>query len=91
LLLMDSELPHPKNSTVCEILRRSNGAVPVILFAAWPGQDQQASRCGIDAVIEKPLDLRLLLELMGELLTEPESVRADRRYKQALLEVSRAA
>ena len=69
LILVDLEMLPPAGWSALRDLRRDSGAVPVIGMTAWPNQYDVAVRWGIDALMEKPLDLGMLLQTMQELLS----------------------
>jgi hypothetical protein len=52
--------------------------LPVIVITAYPHQFSRAAGIGIDALMEKPLDLPLLLQPIRGFLAEPEPVRVAR-------------
>jgi two-component system response regulator MprA len=52
--------------------------VPVVFITGRSNQRAQAEAAGADALMEKPLDVPLLLETIRELVTEPMESRAQR-------------
>ena len=52
--------------------------LPVVIITGRSNQRAQAEAAGADALMEKPLDVPLLLETIRELLTEPMENRARR-------------
>jgi len=78
LILLDLKMPGQGGWEAFEQISRMAGLVPVIVITAWPGQYEQAVRLGIDALMEKPLDLPLLLQSIETLLCEPEQERTRR-------------
>lgn len=78
LVLLDLRSPDHHGWEAFEQISRFNSLVPLIAITAWPNQYGNAVERGIDALMEKPLDLQLLLQTIGELLAEPESVRTQR-------------
>lgn len=52
--------------------------VPIIIITARPNQYEQALRAGADALMEKPLDLPVLLSTIHQLLAESEQQRLAR-------------
>lgn len=91
LVLLDLNLSDPDGLEAFDQIRRAEPSLPVIATTAWSNQHELASQRGTDALIEKPLDLPLLLDLINRLLAEPEPVRAERRFKGGQLEPVRAA
>ena len=69
LLLLDLEMLPPGGWSVLRDIRLDTGAVPIIGMTAWPNQYDVAVRWGIDALMEKPLDLGVLLQTIQELVT----------------------
>ncbi len=64
-----------------EALRRVRGAapsIPFIVITAWSNQHDRAAREGIDALMEKPLDLPELLLQIADLLSKSDSERLER-------------
>jgi DNA-binding response OmpR family regulator len=88
LILLDLEMLPPGGWTVLREIRRDSGTVPVIGMTAWPNQYDLAVRWGIDAVMEKPLDLGFLLQTIQELLA-PKPERAAKRPAQQSLPLLR--
>jgi DNA-binding NtrC family response regulator len=70
-------------------MNQTHPMVPVIVITARPQQYQHAAKLGIDALMEKPLDLPLLLATIADLLAEPELERmqrlTDRSFKTTYL------
>jgi len=78
LILLDLKSPLEESWQKSEQVSRSNPLLPVIVMTAWPNQYEQAVRRGIDALMEKPLDLPLLLETIHDLLAESGADRTRR-------------
>ena len=57
-------------------IRRLDPLVPVIGITAWSNQYADAMRKGIDALMEKPLDLKTLLETIEQLTSTSEQNRS---------------
>ncbi len=69
LILLDVELPdQPWPQTVTR-LRLQDPVIPIILLTDWPKPYEQAVQRGVDALIEKPIDLPLLLNRIRECLS----------------------
>ena len=78
LVLLDLKMPDQDGWRAFEEVNQQNCQVPVIVITAWPNQNEAAARRGIDALMEKPLDLPLLLQTIGNLLEEPRQKRTER-------------
>ncbi len=52
------------------------GGMPVIGITGWPDQFREAVRWGVDALMEKPLDLDLLLATIQQLLARSKPLTA---------------
>ncbi|HKQ39649.1 MAG TPA: hypothetical protein VJ063_16350, partial [Verrucomicrobiae bacterium] len=61
-----------------EVMARLAPSVPVIVITARPYQAQRAAEVGIDMLLEKPLEIPVLLETIRKLLTTPEDSRLAR-------------
>jgi phosphoserine phosphatase RsbU/P len=78
LILLDVKMPEQGGWEAFEQISEAADLIPVIVITAWPDQYKQAVRRGIDALMEKPLDLPLLLQTIESLLREPEPERVRR-------------
>ncbi len=79
LVLLDINLIGQSGWDVFADLASAHPDVPIIVITARPGQQGQATRLRADALMEKPLNLQLLLDTIGKLLAEPTGQRARRR------------
>ncbi|WP_333863528.1 response regulator transcription factor [Chitinophaga sp.] len=63
LVILDLNLPHNNGYEICELIRRRNMKVPVIMLTALGGMDDkmQAFELGADDYLVKPFDFRELL------------------------------
>jgi len=91
LVVLDLKTPDSESWEAFEQIRRMRPITPVIATTSWSNQEEQAVERGIDALMEKPLDLPLLLNLINQLLTEPEAVRTERRQRRVPMEARVAA
>jgi two-component system response regulator MprA len=64
--------------TTLERLVGINPLLPLVIITGRSNQGAQAESVGADALMEKPLDVPLLLQTIRELLTEPMESRARR-------------
>jgi CheY-like chemotaxis protein len=89
LVLLDLKMPDHDGWESFKQISEANPLVPVIVITAWPNQYDEAVQRGIDALMEKPLDIALLLQTIQDLLAESEQDRArrltDRNFTTTLL------
>ena len=78
LVLLDLNLPDRSGWVAFESFTLLRRIVPVIVITARPNQYEIANAAGAAALMEKPLDLPLLLETMAEVLAEPAGKRLAR-------------
>lgn len=76
--LLDLCMPVKGGWDTFEQLTAINPLLPIIVITARPGQFPMAAAAGVAALMEKPLDLPLLLETMRKLLAEPPETRLAR-------------
>ena len=79
LVLLDLNMPDKDGWEAWHLIRTLNTLVPVIVITARPNQYAEAIRWGVDALMEKPLDLPLLLHSIHRLLAESDEARLERR------------
>jgi DNA-binding response OmpR family regulator len=70
LVLLDLNMPHRDGWTAFRQLDRVRPLLPVIVITARPNQYEEAVRLGVDAFMEKPLNLPMLLQAIKRLVTE---------------------
>jgi DNA-binding response OmpR family regulator len=70
LVLLDLNLPVKDGWSTLERIFAINPIVPIVLITARPNQFSRASLARVDAIMEKPLDFKLLLETVAELLAQ---------------------
>lgn len=78
LLLLDLNLPGGNGWSTLGWLAKVNPLLPVIIITGRANQRELAEKSGADALMEKPLDVPLLLRTIRELLDEPIERRAER-------------
>jgi len=78
LILLDIKMPDRNGWEAFELIDRIHPFVPVIIITARPNQHEYATQAGIDALMEKPLDLALLLITIRDLLDESDRDRVQR-------------
>ena len=57
---------------VFKLINTMQPLLPVIIITARPHQYDRAADLGVDAIMEKPLDLPYLLKTIAEFLAESE-------------------
>ena len=78
LVLLDLNMPVKGGWDTFEQLTAINPLLPIIIITARPGQYALAAAAGVAALMEKPLEIPLLLETMRKLLAEPPEARLAR-------------
>ena len=79
LILLDLNMPKMDGWSAFAKLDRVQPLVPVIVITARPNQYQEAVRLGVDAFMEKPLNIPILLRAIKHLTSEDEK-RHVRRF-----------
>jgi len=72
LILLDLNMPRQNGWSAFEAMESVRPLVPCIVITAKPHQRDCAQGHGIDALMEKPLDIPQLLDLMRQLLEESQ-------------------
>lgn len=72
LILLDLNMPDTDGWTAFDVIARLAPDMPVIVITARPGQTRRAAEAGIDMLLEKPLDIPMLLQTIRALLASPE-------------------
>src|SRR5688572_3444646 len=89
LVLLDLNMPEKDGWEAWRLMNTLHPFVPVIVITARPNQYDQAQKLRIDALMEKPLDLPLLLRTIKDLLLEADEDRirrvTDQDFRTALL------
>lgn len=70
LVLLDLGLPDIDGWEVFEAMQKAHPAVPVILITAKSHQYRRASGLRVNAIMEKPLDIPVLLEAIRNFIAE---------------------
>jgi DNA-binding response OmpR family regulator len=78
LLLLDLNLPNKSGWDIYERVNSNNPLLPIIIITGRAKQSELAVAAGVGALMEKPLDLALLLKTIAELLLEPAEKRLKR-------------
>jgi two-component system capsular synthesis sensor histidine kinase RcsC len=72
LAILDLNVEQQDGWKAYEEIRRLDPLVPVIGITAWSNQYADAMRRGVDALMEKPLDIKALLEMIEHLTPDSE-------------------
>lgn len=67
LVLLDLNIPYKNGWEVLQRLHATRPALPIIIITARPHQQAQAVTAGASTLMEKPLDLPVLLETIATL------------------------
>lgn len=78
IVLLDLRMPGLNGWETLAQLTWSRPLLPVIIITALPDQQAAAEAAGVGALLEKPLDMPVLLETMRRLLAEPIEARLAR-------------
>src|SRR5208283_4838045 len=78
LVLLDLNMPDLDGWEAIDLITRTHPFVSVIVITARPKQYEQAAEMAVDALMEKPLNLPLLLAAIAGLVAESESERVNR-------------
>src|SRR4029077_17528715 len=73
LVLLDLNMPHWDGWTAFGQLDRVTPLLPVIVITARPHQYEKAVRLGVDAFMEKPLNIPILVRAIRRLTSEDEN------------------
>src|SRR5579859_2304002 len=79
MLVLDIGLPVKDGWATLRWLAQVNPLCPVILITGRWKQAELAEAAGVDVLMEKPLNVPLLLQHIRELLQEPPEVRGGKR------------
>jgi len=81
LLILDLNMPVKNGWDTLEWLVKIDPVLPVVIITGRSNERALAETAGADALMEKPLDVPLLLQTIRELMDEPmESVRAKAKH-----------
>jgi len=78
LLLLDLNLPNKSGWDIFERVTSNNPLLPIIIITGRAKQSEVAVAAGVGALMQKPLDVPLLLKTISELLLEPAEKRLKR-------------
>jgi len=83
LILLDLSMPEMGGWDAFERLTAMAPSVPVVVITARPDQQPLAAVAGVDALMEKPLNIPRLLETIESLLAERPAARRTRLAAQS--------
>jgi DNA-binding response OmpR family regulator len=78
IVLLDLNMPVKGGWDTLKRLTTINPLLPIIVITARPDAYPVAMAMGVPVLMQKPLDIPLLLEAMRELLAEPAAARLSR-------------
>ncbi len=78
IVLLDLNMPERDGWSAFRFMEVIRPLLPVIIITARSNQYAQAEALGVDALMEKPLNLPVLLEAVKKLLAETEAERTRR-------------
>ena len=78
LVLLDLNMPVKNGWDTFEQLTREHPLIPIIIATARPNQLFSSVNAGAGALLEKPMDIPMLLASMEKLLREPAEERLAR-------------
>jgi CheY-like chemotaxis protein len=78
LVLLDLNMPHWDGWRAFQQLDRMSPSLPVIVITARPNQFQNAVRLKVDAFMEKPLNIPVLLDAIKQIISESKERHARR-------------
>lgn len=75
LLLVDLNMPLKNGWATLDRLLEVNPSLPVLIVTGQPNQYEMAEATGVSALVDKPIDVEALLQLIQKLLTGPVESR----------------
>src|SRR5580765_1614066 len=85
LVLLDLNMPHWDGWAAFSKLDRVTPLLPVIVITARPNQYQKAVQLGVDAFMEKPLNIPILVRAIKRLTSEDENRHVRRITNRAFV------
>jgi len=71
LLLLDLNMPLKNGWATLDRLREIDPSLPVLIVTGQPNQFELAEAAGVSALVQKPIDVPALLQLIKKLLAAP--------------------
>lgn len=84
LILLDLNMPNGNGWRTFQHMENARPLRPFIIITARPDRFVHAQELGVDALMEKPLNLPVLLDAIKQLLAEPERERSRRLISPGL-------
>ncbi len=84
LLLVDLNMPLKNGWATLDRMTEAHPTLPVLVVTGQPNQSEMAEAAGVSALVEKPIDVPALLEIIRELLTWPVESGGARGSDRAL-------
>ena len=78
LVLLDLNMPDRDGWDAFLLMNSTHPLIPVVIITALPHQHQRAAEFGVAALLEKPLDINLLLQTIRDHLAESPAKRVKR-------------
>ena len=85
LVLLDLNMPHWDGWTAFSQLDRVTPLLPIVVITARPNQYEKAVRLGVDAFMEKPLNIPTLVHAIKRLTSEDETRHVRRITNRAFV------
>ena len=85
LVLLDLNMPHWDGWTAFSQLDRVTPLLPIVVITARPNQYEKAVRLGVDAFMEKPLNIPILVHAIKRLTSEDETRHVRRITNRAFV------
>ncbi len=70
LVLLDLKMPGLSGRETLQELAHLRPSLPVVIMTAYPGRQGEGPLVGVSALLQKPLDFPMLLEVMKKLLAQ---------------------
>jgi DNA-binding NtrC family response regulator len=83
LLILDLNMPVKSGPATLEWVIEINPLLPVVIITGRSNQRALAETAGADSLMEKPLDVPLLLQTIREFMDEPMESRTQRASRRA--------
>lgn len=85
LVLLDLRMPGKDGWETLALLKAARPLLPIIIITALPDQQTVAAAAGVGALLEKPLEIKELLQTMQQLLAAAGLSKSERSIQAATL------